>query len=170
MLGGRVADALRDIETEAGRALAEMRALVRVLRTNEPAELKPGPRIANLVQLAGPSRGGPTVDVELIGDVEGLSPPVSAVVYRLVQEAVTNARRHARRATRIAVSVAADEQTVRLRVNDDGETPAGRSPASAGYGLIGMVERVELLGGTCQAGPDPAKGWTVTAVLPRVAA
>jgi signal transduction histidine kinase len=163
-------DALRDIESEAGRALAEMRALVRVLRTNEPAELKPGPRIANLVQLAGPSRGGPTVDVELIGDVEGLSPPVSAVVYRLAQEAVTNARRHARHATRIAVSVAADEQTVRLRVNDDGETPAGRSPASAGYGLIGMVERVELLGGTCQAGPDPAKGWTVTAVLPRVAA
>ena len=163
-------DALRDIETEAGRALAEMRALVRVLRMNEPAELKPGPRIANLVQLAGPSRGGPTVDVELIGDVEGLSPPVSAVVYRLAQEAVTNARRHARHATRIAVSVAADEQTVRLRVNDDGETPAGRSPASAGYGLIGMVERVELLGGTCQAGPDPARGWTVTAVLPRVAA
>jgi signal transduction histidine kinase len=163
-------DALRDIESEAGRALAEMRALVRVLRTNEPAELKPGPRIANLVQLAGPSRGGPTVDVELIGDVEGLSPPVSAVVYRLAQEAVTNARRHARHATRIAVSVAADEQTVRLRVNDDGESPAGRSPASAGYGLIGMVERVELLGGTCQAGPDPAKGWTVTAVLPRVAA
>jgi signal transduction histidine kinase len=163
-------DALRDIESEAGRALAEMRALVRVLRTNEPAELKPGPRIANLVQLAGPSRGGPTVDVELIGDVEGLSSPVSAVVYRLAQEAVTNARRHAQHATRIAVSVAADEQTVRLRVNDDGETPAGRSPASAGYGLIGMVERVELLGGTCQAGPDPAKGWTVTAVLPRVAA
>ena len=59
---------------------------------------------------------------------------------------------------------------MRLRVNDDGETPAGRPPASAGYGLIGMVERVELLGGTCQAGPDPAKGWTVTAVLPRVAA
>ena len=163
-------DALRDIETEAGRALAEMQALVRVLRTNEPAELEPGPRIANLVQLAGPSRGGPTVDVELIGDVEGLSPPVSAAVYRLAQEAVTNARRHARHATRIAVSVAADEQTVRLRVNDDGETPAGRPPASAGYGLIGMVERVELLGGTCQAGPDPAKGWTVTAVLPRVAA
>ena len=163
-------DALRDIETEAGRALAEMQALVRVLRTNEPAELKPGMRIADLVQLAGPSRGGPTVDVELIGDLERLSPPVSAAVYRLAQEAVTNARRHARHATRIAVSVAADEQSVRLRVNDDGETSAGRPPASAGYGLIGMVERVELLGGTCQAGPDPAKGWTVTAVLPRVVA
>ena len=167
---GAATDALRDIETEAGRALAEMQALVRVLRMNEPAELKPGPRIADLVLLAGPSRGGPTVDVELIGDVEGLSPPVSAAVYRLAQEAVTNARRHARHATRIAVSVAADEQSVRLRVNDDGETPAGRPPASAGYGLIGMVERVELLGGTCQAGPDPAKGWTVTAVLPRVVA
>jgi signal transduction histidine kinase len=163
-------DALRDIETEAGRALAEMRALVRVLRTNEPDALTPGPRIADLAQLAGPSRGGPTVDVELIGDLEGLSPPVSAAVYRLAQEAVTNARRHARRATRIAVSVAADTQTVQLRVNDDGEIPSGRSPTLAGYGLTGMVERAELLGGACQAGPDPVKGWTVTAVLPRVAA
>jgi signal transduction histidine kinase len=162
-------DALRDIETEAGRALAEMRALVRVLRTNEPDALTPGPRIADLAQLAGPSRGGPTVDVELIGDLEGLSPPVSAAVYRLAQEAVTNARRHARRATRIAVSVAADTQTVQLRVNDDGEIPSGRSPTLAGYGLTGMVERAELLGGACQAGPDPVKGWTVTAVLPRVA-
>jgi signal transduction histidine kinase len=162
-------DALRDIETEAGRALAEMRALVRVLRTNETDALTPGPRIADLAQLAGPSRGGPTVDVELIGDLEGLSPPVSAAVYRLAQEAVTNARRHARRATRIAVSVAADTQTVQLRVNDDGEIPSGRSPTLAGYGLTGMVERAELLGGACQAGPDPVKGWTVTAVLPRVA-
>jgi signal transduction histidine kinase len=163
-------DALRDIETEAGRALAEMRALVRILRTNETDALTPGPRIADLAQLAGPSRGGPTVDVELIGDLEGLSPPVSAAVYRLAQEAVTNARRHARRATRIAVSVAADTQTVQLRVNDDGEIPSGRSPTLAGYGLTGMVERAELLGGACQAGPDPVKGWTVTAVLPRVAA
>ncbi len=167
---GAATEALRDIEAEASRALAEMRALVRVLRTNEPAELTPGPRIADLAQLAGPSRGGPTVDVELAGDVDGLSPPVSAAVYRLAQEAVTNARRHARHATRIAVSVAADEQTVRLSVNDDGETSTARSPASAGYGLTGMVERAGLLGGTCQAGPDPGRGWTVTAVLPRVAA
>ena len=115
-----------------GRALAEMRAMVRVLRTNEPAELTPGPRIADLAQLAGPSRGGPTVDVEIVGDVEGLSPPVGAAVYRLAQEAVTNARRHARHATRIEVRVAADEQAVRLRVNDDGETATGRSPAQPG--------------------------------------
>ena len=66
--------------------------------------------------------------------------------------------------------MAADEQAVRLRVNDNGETATGRSPASAGYGLIGMVERAGLLGGTCQAGPDAGKGWTVTAVLPRAAA
>jgi signal transduction histidine kinase len=163
-------EALRDIETEAVRALAEMRALVRVLRTDEPAELTPGRGIADLAQLAGPSRGGPTVDVELVGDVEGLSAPVSAAVYRLAQEAVTNARRHARDATRIAVSVAADEQSVRLRVNDDGEPSPALLPAAAGYGLVGMVERAGLLGGTCQAGPDPGRGWTVTAVLPRVAA
>jgi signal transduction histidine kinase len=80
---------------------------------------------------------------------------------------VTNARRHARHATRIEVRVAADGSSVRLRVSDDGDTGLLRPAASPGYGLIGMIERAHLLGGTCEAGPDPGRGWTVTAVLPR---
>jgi len=78
---------------------------------------------------------------------------------------VTNARRHARHATRIEVRVAADDRTVRLRVTDDGDS--GRAAGSSGYGLVGMAERAGLLGGTCAAGPNPDRGWTVTAVLPR---
>ena len=57
--------------------------------------------------------------------------------------------------------------SVRLRVNDDGDTSIMRPATSPGYGLIGMSERAGLLGGTCEAGPDPERGWTVTAVLPR---
>jgi len=109
------------------------------------------------------------VAVEIAGDVDDLPPPVAAAVYRLAQESVTNARRHARHATRIEVSVAADDASVRLRVSDDGDTGAGRPAAPPGYGLIGMRERADLLGGVCEAGPGPVRGWTVTAVLPRAA-
>jgi signal transduction histidine kinase len=56
---------------------------------------------------------------------------------------------------------------VRLCVSDDGETDAGRAASAPGYGLVGMIERAGLLGGSCEAGPGPGRGWTVTAVLPR---
>jgi signal transduction histidine kinase len=160
------ADALRVIEAEASRALAEMRAMVHILRRSQPAELAPSPGIAELGQLAGRSRAGPPVEVAISGDLDGLPPAVGAAIYRLAQESVTNARRHARHATRIEVRVAADDTSVHLRVSDDGDAGV-RPAASPGYGLTGMVERADLLGGTCQAGPNPDRGWTVTAVLPR---
>ncbi|GAB2846892.1 histidine kinase [Lentzea nigeriaca] len=153
-------DALRLIDAEAASALDEMRGMVRLLRTE--ADLSPGPRVADLERLATRSR--PPVDVAIVGDAGGLPSPVSAAVYRLAQEAVTNARRHAKHATRIEVRVEVDESAVRLRVSDDGQLrPAG----SPGYGLVGMIERASLLGGTCEAGPNAGQGWTVTAVLPR---
>jgi signal transduction histidine kinase len=180
-------DALRIIEAEASRALAEMRAMVRVLRRDQPADLAPSPHIGDLHHLAtpgeprlrpagldGPSdrtqgfRGGPSVDVEIIGDLGDLPPSISAALYRLAQESVTNARRHARHATRIAVRVAADDTSVHLQVTDDGDTSLLRPNGTPGYGVIGMIERADLLGGTCQVGPNPDQGWTVTAVLPRV--
>lgn len=169
-------DALRVIDAEAGRALDEMRSIVRILRTadaadpEEPAGLSPHPRVADLERLVSPPRGGPAVAVEVDGDIDDLPSPVAAAVYRLAQEAVTNARRHARNATRIDVRVTADDAEVRLRVNDDGDPVPRRSSGARGYGLIGMGERVNLLGGTCAAGPDADRGWTVTAVLPRAGA
>jgi signal transduction histidine kinase len=133
-------------------------------------DLSPAPGVRDLAALGRRGRGGgPDVDVELLGDLDDLSPAVGSAVYRLAQESVTNARRHARHATRIAVSVAADEASVRLRVSDAGDVSATRPAASPGFGLVGMTERASLLGGTCEAGPDGDRGWTVTAVLPRVA-
>jgi signal transduction histidine kinase len=158
-------EALRLIEAEASRALTEMRTMVRVLR--QPAELTPLPRVADLAGLSGQSHTGPRVDVEILGDVDDLPPSVGTTIYRLAQESVTNARRHAKHATRIEVRVAVDDTSVRLRVRDDGD--AGPQGAS-GYGLVGMAERAGLLGGTCEAGPNPGRGWTVTAVLPRAPA
>lgn len=166
---GAATDALRVIEAEASRTLTELRTIVRVLRRDEPAELAPNPLVADLRELATGDLAGPAVRVEITGDVAGLPPPVQAAIYRLAQESVTNARRHARHASLIAVTVAADDTTVRLVVSDDGDTGAHRPAHSGGYGLVGMRERAGLLGGTCQAGPGPDRGWTVTAVLPRAA-
>jgi signal transduction histidine kinase len=160
-------EALRVIEAEASRTLAEMRSMVHVLRRNQPPDLAPSPRVADLEQLASRTRAGPAVDVEIFGELDDLPPSVGAAVYRLAQESVTNARRHARHATRIEVHVAADDKSVRLRVSDDGDASAVRPAGSPGFGLIGMIERAHLLGGTCEAGPAPDRGWTVSAVLPR---
>jgi signal transduction histidine kinase len=164
---GAAVEALRVIEAEASRALAEMRAMVRVLRRDQPADLAPSPRAADIERLAGRFRAGPAVDVEIRGDLDDLPPSVGSALYRLAQESVTNARRHARHATRIEVSVAADDTSVHLRVSDDGEGGAARPSSAPGFGLMGMMERADLLGGTCAAGPNADRGWTVTAVLPR---
>jgi signal transduction histidine kinase len=161
------ADALRVIEAEASRALAEMRTMVRALRRDQPVDLAPNPHLTDLAHLAARTRTGPQVDVEILGDLDGVPQSVGTAIYRLAQESVTNARRHARHATRIEVRVAADDTSVRLRVSDDGDTSLVRPAGSAGYGLIGMIERAGLLGGTCEAGPNPHRGWTVSAVLPR---
>lgn len=152
-------EALRVIEAEATTTLAEMRTLVRALRRLDGTG--PG-RIADLPSL---SSADPLVEVRIDGDTDDLPPSVDSAIYRLAQESVTNARRHARHATRIEVRVAADAEAVRLRVTDDGET--GPTNSAPGFGLIGMTERADLLGGTCEAGPNPGRGWTVTAVLPR---
>jgi signal transduction histidine kinase len=167
---GAPVDALRVIEAEASRTLNEMRAMVRVLRRDEPAERAPSPRVADLAALVAADRAGPPVHVQLSGDLDDLPEPVGAAIYRLAQESVTNARRHARDATQIQVSVAADDSLVHLQVSDDGATSVAPNGSSPGYGLIGMIERAHLLGGTCAAGPNLDRGWTVTATLPRTGA
>ncbi len=161
-------DALRVIEAEATRALAEMRTMVRTLRSFEADDLAPSPGLADLTTLAGGPGAGPVIDVALSGDLDDVPATVGTAIYRLAQESVTNARRHARHATRISVRVAADGELVRLHVSDDGE--GARASAAGGFGLAGMAERAGLLGGTCEAGPGPGRGWTVTAALPRTGA
>ena len=159
-------NALRLIEAEASRTLIEMRAIVRFLRHDEPADLAPMPTILDLQQLASGPTSHPRIEVDISGGVDELSAALSTAVYRLAQESVTNARRHARHATRVAVAVIADESSVRLTVADDGD-PTSASPKRNGYGIIGMIERANLFGGTCEAGPSRPRGWTVAAVLPR---
>ncbi len=159
--------ALRVIEDEGSRTLAEMRIMVGALRDREDAELAPQNGIADIERLAGSLDDEPRVQVRLTGDLDALSPAVGAATYRIAQESVTNALRHARNATRIDVQVVGGDQAVRLTVRDDGE-PVHASGVVPGYGVVGMTERAALLGGTLAAGPRPDHGWVVDAVLPRV--
>jgi signal transduction histidine kinase len=157
-------EALAVIEGEASRTLAEMRAMVRVLRDGAPAEYTPQPGVADLASLAR-REPVPVVDVEVPADLDELPPQVDSAVYRLAQEALTNALRHARNASRVKIRVVEGAGKLRLRVTDDGQIDPAR-PASHGFGLLGMTERVQLLGGTLRAGPTPEGGWTVDAELP----
>jgi signal transduction histidine kinase len=159
-------DALAVIEEEASRTLEEMRSMVGALRDGDRADLAPQHGVADIARLARSLDGGTPIDVELTGDLHGLRPSIDAAIYRLAQEAITNAVRHARAATLIRVRVCAEPTTVRLVVSDDGQGPSPK-PAAPGFGLIGMEERVRLLGGSFEAGPAADLGWTVTASLPR---
>jgi signal transduction histidine kinase len=163
-----VLDALAAIEVAASQALAEMRTTVRALRdgSEDPMEAQPG--VADMRRLATVGDGSVSVVIRLDGDLENLAAPVDLAVYRLAQEAVTNAVRHARRATSVEVRVEGDERTVRLTVTDDGE-PTRESAAgyAEGFGLEGMRERVAVLGGTISMGPRRSRGWLVDVTLPR---
>ena len=91
-------DALEVIEREASRTLAEMRGIVGTLRGGEDAEFAPQPGLADLERLAS-TDGAPRVEVNVARHVGDVGPTVGAALYRVAQEAITNARRHARGAT-----------------------------------------------------------------------
>lgn len=160
----KAVEVLAAIESEASRTLAEMRSMVRVLRAEEPVAYSPQLGVADLPALAR-ADATLTVEVSLDGSSTRLARPVDAALYRLAQESLTNAVRHARKATRVGIDVRRDGDTVRLRVSDDGQTEPGPVP-EPGFGLLGMAERAQLLGGSLSAGPGPDGGWVVEAVLP----
>ncbi len=162
-------DVLAVIEDAASRALEDMRAMVGTLRDGEDAELAPQRGIADIEMLAANPNMALPVVVELSGDLDDLKPAVDAALYRLAQESITNATRHATGASRVDVAVIGDEASVRLSVRDDGASVGGVR-GSAGFGLVGMTERAKLLGGSFSAGPNPGRGWTVTASLPKAGA
>ena len=160
----KAAEALAAIESEASLALAEMRSMVRVLREEEAVTYAPQLGVADLPALARADTT-PIVQVTLTGPLSRLARPVDAAVYRLAQEALTNAVRHSPGVTRIGIDVCREGDAVRLRVVDDGRTVSGPVP-EPGFGLQGMSERAQLLGGSLSAGPRPGGGWIVEAVLP----
>ncbi len=155
---------LATIEEEASKTLAEMRAMVRVLREDGADVYAPALGVADLPALAR-TDATPSVTVSLDGSLTDLPRQVDAAIYRLAQEALTNAIRHARGATRVQIDVRRAGDVVRLRVDDDGMAHSGPF-VEPGFGLTGMAERAQLLGGSLSAGPGPEGGWVVEATLP----
>lgn len=175
-MGSRVIDtqpaeargALRTIEHSSRETLAGLRRMLGVLRQADPgdAALAPAPGLAMLDQLvASAATAGVTMEVSWRGERPALPPDVDLAAYRVVQESVTNVVRHAG-ADRCRVSLDGRDGALRVEVTDDGRGgPLGLVPPS-GYGIAGMRERVALLDGEFTAGPRPAGGWGVTALLP----
>jgi signal transduction histidine kinase len=156
----------------ARTALTEMRRLLGVLRSDAGTEptRAPQPGLEQLNELIDSARESAGASTRLIvhGHVVPLDPGIELTAYRIIQEALTNARRHARGA---AVDVQLDfaGDALRLRVRDNGPGPTtSPAPAGAGHGLLGMGERAAMVGGTLWTGPSPAGGFLVEAVLPTV--
>lgn len=161
-----VSDSLTEIETAGFEAMAAMRRVVGLLRdTDDAAPASPGPEgLGALVERF--SRQGPKVRLSVPDDDTRWPPEVTSTVYRIVQESLTNVLRHARHAHSIDVTVGRDADAVTVEVRDDAPPNSARSHHRGGYGLVGMRERVETLGGSLHAGPRPGAGWSVRATLP----
>ncbi|MEO3778908.1 sensor histidine kinase [Micromonospora sp. B11E3] len=158
--------ALAAIRSAGGSGMAELRATLGTLRRDSGTR-EPAPGVDQLHALVdGVSRSGLPVDLRITGEVDGLPAVVGATVYRVVQEALTNALRHAR-ATRVTVTLRVAGSGLSLEVVDDGcGVPAGAPPVAGRQGLRGMSERVALLGGTVRIGNADTGGFRVYAHLP----
>ncbi|GAA3411615.1 sensor histidine kinase [Streptosporangium vulgare] len=165
----QVADALRRIEEAGQRALAAMDRTVQMLHEADetgPDPTEPLPGVDGLARLAGGYSPSVRVDLSVDPGLERrLSQETSATVYRVATEALTNVRRHAPAATSVAITVTRVGESVRVRVDDDGGGGHSQAARRGGFGLVGLTERVEVLGGSLSAGPEPG-GWRVEALVP----
>jgi signal transduction histidine kinase len=161
-------ESIGEVERTGRQSLAEMRRLLGLLGDGEPAEFAPQPGLARLDELV---EGYRRADVPVELRVEGTTRPVPSGVdlsaYRIVQEALTNVVKHAGQVP-VNVTLRYERDNLRIEVANrgNGRPPSWPPGASSGRGLIGMSERVSLLGGTLDAGPGSDGGFCVSCVLP----
>ena len=160
--------ALASIEKISRSALAEMRAMLGVLRADDRGEgLGPAPGLADLKALVDrTAEAGVRIALEVRGQRTHLSAGIDLAAYRVIQEAVTNVVKHAA-ADVCRVTVAYTDDALTLEVTDCGhgvrDDGGIRGP---GHGIVGMRERVGMYGGEFEAGPGPERGFRVAARFP----
>jgi signal transduction histidine kinase len=161
----REREALESVEETGRAALTEMRRLVGVLRrTDDQPALVPQPSLEYVTKLVQQAcEAGLPTELHVEGETADLPQGIDLTAYRLIQEGLTNALKHAK-ATHADVVIRYDNGTVELVVRDDG-TGDG-SGESGGHGLVGMRERVAVVGGELHAGPHPDGGFELRARLP----
>nr|WP_203592034.1 MULTISPECIES: sensor histidine kinase [unclassified Streptomyces] len=167
--------ALETISSTGRQALAEMRRLLGVLRTGEhqeAGEYVPQPDVQQIEDLVEECRtSGLPVDFRVEGTPRPLPSGVELTAYRIVQEALTNTRKHGGPNTGASVRLVYFDDGLGLLVEDDGkgaphELYEEGGLDGQGHGLIGMRERVGMVGGTLDAGPRPGGGFRISALLP----
>ncbi|MGW3724496.1 sensor histidine kinase [Streptomyces sp. NPDC000851] len=167
--------ALETISSTGRQALAEMRRLLGVLRTGEhqeSGEYVPQPDVEQIEDLVEQCRGaGLPVDFRIEGTPRPLPSGVELTAYRIVQEALTNTRKHGGPNAGASVRLVYFDDGLGLLVEDDGkgaphELYEEGGADGRGHGLIGMRERVGMVGGTLDAGPRPGGGFRISALLP----
>ncbi|UVI35754.1 sensor histidine kinase [Brevibacterium spongiae] len=156
--------------SSARQALTEMRGLLAILRGGRDADLAPQPTVEDIPALVDVTRGsGAVVELDLPDGSLDLPPTTSLTAFRVVQESLSNALRHAPGAP-VAVTVTVIGTRLEITVlngEPDGEAPAGgQHHLGGGFGLKGMRDRVEALGGNLQVGPTERRGFEVRASLP----
>ncbi|MFE9010822.1 sensor histidine kinase [Streptomyces sp. SID5594] len=167
--------ALETISSTGRQALAEMRRLLGVLRTGdapESGEYVPQPDVEQIEDLVDQvRRTGLAVDFKVEGTARPLPSGVELTAYRIVQEALTNTRKHGGPDAGASVRLVYFDDGLGLLVEDDGRGAAHElyedgGADGAGHGMIGMRERVGMVGGTLDAGPRPGGGFRISALLP----
>jgi len=159
----RVREGAGLIRVTAREALEELRTVLGVLRAGQDDEPPSGP-FADLESLVRASaRAGQ--EVELRDDAGELPPDAARVVHRVVQEGLTNARKHSP-GSPVAVSVRKEDDQVTVLVENPAGADAPADLPGSGSGLVGLAERVGLVGGTLESGPAPGGGWRLRARVP----
>ncbi|GGS21269.1 MULTISPECIES: sensor histidine kinase [Streptomyces] len=167
--------ALETISGTGRQALAEMRRLLGVLRTGdapEGGEYVPQPDVEQIEDLVAQVRQtGLEVDFKVEGTPRPLPSGVELTAYRVVQEALTNTRKHGGPDAGASVRLVYFDDGLGLLIEDDGRGAAHElyedgGADGAGHGMIGMRERVGMVGGTLDAGPRPGGGFRISALLP----
>ena len=161
---GEIAETIR--ETSA-TALSELRTMLRVLRDEEDGT-GPAPALDGIPALVDDAtRSGASIELTMPDPVPEISSAVGRAAYRVVQEALTNAAKHAPHAA-VHVEVAADEDELAVAVENRRSSAAKPNAVpGSGYGIVGMRERVALIGGRVRTGPTEDGGYRVHAVFPR---
>jgi signal transduction histidine kinase len=155
---GAIADASRE-------ALTEMRRLLGVLRNATPPPVQPQPGVEDLTALVETAKGaGVDIRLDLQPDLR-VAPSVGLTAYRIIQEALSNARRHASGAP-VTITVVENGANLELTVIHGRGTPIDANPSGGSQGLIGMYERATMLGGSLTTGATEDGGFKVHGTIP----